>query len=330
MKITDNPIWFARFAEQLAELQPDPDGSIEQQARKALAYYHDTIENEIVPACEDEAVSYQPDSIETMIITSTPAEAVIKLRHLVERRSHFHGIAMRFLIETPASCTAARKYMSKVSDHAQATVTRVYELAHLHGLTIEDAVFVGTPVPGSLPGGWPAVPALESSTTTPGIEEPDEDGAHAFIEKRDGCLIKGQITLQPVNINKAFNKLCNDAGIFENTKENRQLFTNMLYNAGGVRIAGHLKVKSRKTTALTYFVSQLEKAVTKLDPACEVTTDKWKVVETWCRDKNGEKFGNNVLAASKSNPRCSNAIDNAVSLLLQKSESSLFSAQRNI
>ena len=119
-------------------------------------------------------------------------------------------------------------------------------------------------------------------------------------------------------------------GIFENTKENRQLFTNMLYNAGGVRIAGHLKVKSRKTTALTYFVRQLEKAVTKLDPACEVTTDKWKVVETWCRDKNGEKFGNNVLAASKSNPRCSNAIDNAVSLLLQKSESSLFSAQRNI
>lgn len=330
MKITDNPIWFARFAEQLAELQPDPDGSIEQQARKALAYYNDTFDYEIVPACEDEADSYQPDSIETMIITSTPAEAVIKLRHLVERCSHFHGIATRFLLSAPAGCRAAREYMSRVSDDAQETVKRVYELAHFHGLAIEDAVFVDTPVPGSLPGGWPAAPMLESTTTTPGIKKPDEDGAHAFIEKRDGCLIKGPITLRSFNINKAFNKLCNDAGIFENTAENRQLFTNMLYNAGGVRIAGHLKVKSRKTTALTYFVSQLEKAVTNLDPACEVTTDKWKVVETWCRDKNGEKFGNNVLAASKSNPRCSNAIDNAVSLLFPKSGSSLFSAQRNI
>lgn len=330
MKITDNPIWFARFAEQLAKLQSDPDGSIEQQARIALAYYHHTFDYEIEPACEDEAVSYRPDSIETMIITSTPAEAVSKLRHLVERCSHFHVVATRFLISAPAGCRAAREYMSEVRENAQETVKRVYELAHFHGLAIEDAVFVDTPVPGSLPEGWPDAPMLESSTATPGIEEPDEDGAHAFIEKRDGCLIKGQITLQPVNINKAFNKLCNDAGIFENTTENRQLFTNMLYNAGGVRIAGHLKVKSRKTTALTYFVSQLEKAVTKLDSACEVTTDKWKVVETWCRDKNGEKFGNNVLAASKSNPRCSNTIDNAVSLLLQKSESSCFSAQRNI
>lgn len=330
MKTIDNPIWFARFAEQLAELKPDAAGRIEQIAHQAITYYYNVIDTEIVPGDEDEAVSYQPDSIETMIINSTPAEAVIKLRHLVARCSHFHGIATRFLIDTPASCTAARKYMSKVSDHAQATVTRVYELAHLHGLTIEDAVFVGTPVPGSLPGGWPAASMLDSSTPAASAEDPDEDGAHALIEKRDGCLIKGQITLQPININKAFNKLCNDAGIFENTTENRQLFTNMLYNAGGVRIAGHLKVKSRKTTALTYFVSQLEKAVTKLDPACEVTTDKWKVVETWCRDKNGEKFGNNVLAASKSTPRCSNAIDNAVSLLLQKSESSSFSAQRNI
>lgn len=326
MKITDNPIWFARFAEQLAELQPDPDGSIEQQARKALAYYHDTIENEIVPACEDEAVSYQPDSIETMIITSTPAEAVIKLRHLVERCSHFHGIAMRFLIETPASCTAARKYMSKVSDHAQATVTRVYELAHLHGLTIEDAVFVGTPVPGSLPGGWPAMPALESSTTTPGIEEPDEDGAHAFIEKRDGCLIKGQITLQPVNINKAFNKLCNDAGIFENTTKNRQLFTNMIYNAGGVRIHGHLLVKN--TRGLVYFVNQLAKAVNKWDPSCSVTTNQWQVVEEWCHNKAGEKFGQNVLAASKSStPRKSNVIDDAVRLLFDGGTQETFSSQ---
>lgn len=326
MKITDNPIWFARFAEQLAELQPDPDGSIEQQARKALAYYHDTIENEIVPACEDEAVSYQPDSIETMIITSTPAEAVIKLRHLVERCSHFHGIAMRFLIETPASCTAARKYMSKVSDHAQATVTRVYELAHLHGLAIEDAVFVGTPVPGSLPGGWPAVPALESSTTTPGIEEPVEDGAHAFIEKRDGCLIKGQITLRPVNINKAFNKLCNDAGIFENTTKNRQLFTNMIYNAGGVRIPGHLLVKN--TRGLVYFVNQLAKAVNKWDPSCSVTTNQWQVVEEWCHNKAGEKFGQNVLAASKSStPRKSNAIDDAVRLLFDGGTQETFSLQ---
>lgn len=329
MKITDNPIWFARFAEQLAELQPDPDGSIEQQARKALAYYHDTIENEIAPACEDEAVSYQPDSIETMIITSTPAEAVIKLRHLVERCSHFHGIAMRFLIETPASCTAARKYMSKVSDHAQATVTRVYELAHLHGLTIEDAVFVGTPVPGSLPGGWPAVPALESSTTTPGIEEPDEDGAHAFIEKRDGCLIKGQITLQPVNINKAFNKLCNDAGIFENTTKNRQLFTNMLYNAGGAQILGHLKVKN--TRGLVYFVNQLAKAVSKWDPSCSVTTNQWKVVEEWCHNKAGEKFGQNVLAASKSStPRKSNAIDDSVRLLFDDGAQETFSLQSKV
>ena len=326
MKITDNPIWFARFAEQLAELQPDPDGSIEQQARKALAYYHDTIENEIAPACEDEAVSYQPDSIETMIITSTPAEAVIKLRHLVERCSHFHGIAMRFLIETPASCTAARKYMSKVSDHAQATVTRVYELAHLHGLTIADAVFVGTPVPGSLPGGWPAVPALESSTTTPGIEEPDEDGAHAFIEKRDGCLIKGQITLQPVNINKAFNKLCNDAGIFENTTKNRQLFTNMIYNAGGVRITGHLLVKN--TRGLVYFVNQLAKAVNKWDPSCSVTTNQWQVVEEWCHNKAGEKFGQHVLAASKSStPRKSNVIDDAVRLLFDGGAQVTFSLQ---
>lgn len=326
MKITDNPIWFARFAEQLAELQPDPDGSIEQQARKALAYYHDTIENEIAPACEDEAVSYQPDSIETMIITSTPAEAVIKLRHLVERCSHFHGIAMRFLIETPASCTAAREYMSKVSDHAQATVTRVYELAHLHGLTIEDAVFVGTPVPGSLPEGWPAVPALESSTTTPGIEEPDEDGAHAFIEKRDGCLIKGQITLRPVNINKAFNKLCNDAGIFENTTKNRQLFTNMIYNAGGVRIPGHLKVKN--TRGLVYFVNQLAKAVNKWDPSCSVTTNQWQVVEEWCHNKAGEKFGQNVLAASKSStPRKSNVIDDAVRLLFDGGTQETFSLQ---
>lgn len=329
MKITDNPIWFARFAEQLAELQPDPDGSIEQQARKALAYYHDTIENEIAPACEDEAVSYQPDSIETMIITSTPAEAVIKLRHLVERCSHFHGIAMRFLIETPASCTAARKYMSKVSDHAQATVTRVYELAHLHGLTIEDAVFVGTPMPGSLPGGWPAVPALESSTTTPGIEEPDEDGAHAFIEKRDGCLIKGQITLQPVNINKAFNKLCNDAGIFENTTKNRQLFTNMIYNAGGVRIPGHLLVKN--TRGLVYFVNQLAKAVNKWDPSCSVTTNQWQVVEEWCHNKAGEKFGQNVLAASKSStPRKSNVIDDAVRLLFDGGTQETFSLQTKV
>lgn len=326
MKITDNPIWFARFAEQLAELQPDPDGSIEQQARKALAYYHDTIENEIAPACKDEAVSYQPDSIETMIITSTPAEAVIKLRHLVERCSHFHGIAMRFLIETPASCTAARKYMSKVSDHAQATVTRVYELAHLHGLTIEDAEFVGTPVPGSLPGGWPAVPALESSTTTPGIEEPDEDGAHAFIEKRDGCLIKGQIALQPVNINKAFNKLCNDAGIFENTTKNRQLFTNMIYNAGGVRIPGHLLVKN--TRGLVYFVNQLAKAVNKWDPSCSLTTNQWQVVEEWCHNKLGEKFGQNVLAASKSStPRKSNVIDDAVRLLFDGGAQETFSLQ---
>ena len=326
MKITDNPIWFARFAEQLAELQPDPDGSIEQQARKALAYYHDTIENEIAPACEDEAVSYQPDSIETMIITSTPAEAVIKLRHLVERCSHFHGIAMRFLIETPASCTAARKYMSKVSDHAQATVTRVYELAHLHGLTIEGAVVVGTPVPGSLPGGWPAVPALESSTTTPGIEEPDEDGAHAFIEKRDGCLIKGQITLQPVNINKAFNKLCNDAGIFENTTKNRQLFTNMIYNAGGVRIPGHLLVKN--TRGLVYFVNQLAKAVNKWDPSCSVTANQWQVVEEWCHNKAGEKFGQKVLAASKSStPRKSNVIDDAVRLLFDGGTQETFSLQ---
>lgn len=326
MKITDNPIWFARFADQLAELQPDPDGSIEQQARKALAYYCDTIDNEIVPAGEDEAVSYQPDSIETMIITSTPAEAVIKLRHLVARCSHFHGIATRFLISAPAGCKAAREYMSKVSDHAHATVTRVYELAHLHGLTIEDAVFVGTPVPGSLPGGWSAVPALESSTTTPGIEEPDEDGAHAFIEKRDGCLIKGQITLQPVNINKAFNKLCNDAGIFENTTKNRQLFTNMIYNAGGVRIPGHLLVKN--TRRLVYFVNQLAKAVNKWDPSCSVTTNQWQVVEEWCHNKAGEKFGQNVLAASKSStPRKSNVIDDAVRLLFDGGAQETFSLQ---
>lgn len=330
MKTTDNPLWFARYADQLAAMQQDPAEQIEAAAREATAYYYRVIDAEIIPGDEDEAVSHQPDSIESMIITSTPAEAVVKLRHLVARCSHFHGIATRFLIDAPAGCSIARKYMDKVSDHAQATVSRVYELAHLHGLNIEDAVFVGAPMPGSLPEGWSAVPALESSTDTPSIEDPDEDGAHAFIEKRDGCLIKGQINLQPININKAFNKLCNDAGIFENTTENRQLFTNMLYNAGGVQIAGHLKVKSRKTTALTYFVTQLEKAVTKLDPPCEVTTDKWKVVETWCRDKNGKKFGNNVLAASKSSPRCCNAIDNAVSLLFNKSGSSTFSAQRNI
>lgn len=329
MKITDNPIWFARFADQLAELQPDPDGSIEQQARKALAYYHDTIENEIVPACEDEAVSYQPDSIETMIITSTPAEAVIKLRHLVERCSHFHGIAMRFLIDTPASCTAARKYMSKVSDHAQATVTRVYELAHLHGLSIEDTVFVGTPVPGSLPEGWPAAPMLESSTPGDSAQDPGEDGAHAFIETRGGCLIQGHPVLKPQSITRAFNKLCNDAEIFDNTRENRQLFTNMLYNAGGVQIPGHLKVKN--TRGLVYFVNQLAKAVSNWDPSCSVTTNQWQVVEEWCHNKAGEKFGQNVLAASKSStPRKSNAIDDAVRLLFDDGAQETFSLQSKV
>lgn len=329
MKTTDNPIWFARFVEQLAELQPDPDGSIEHQARKALAYYHDTIDTEIVPAGEDEAVRYQPDSIETIIVTSTPAEAVIKLRHLVARCSHFHGIATRFLISAPAGCRAAREYMSKVSDHAQATVTRIYELAHLHGLTIEDAVFVGTPVPGSLPGGWPAAPMPESSTPGDSAQDPDEDGAHAFIETRGGCLIQGQPVLKPQSITRAFNKLCNDAGIFENTRENRQLFTNMLFNAGGVRIPGHLLVKN--TRGLVYFVNQLAKAVTKLAPSCSVTTNQWQVVETWCRNKVGAKFGQNVLAASKSStPRKSNEIDDAVRLLFEDGAQERFSLQNKV
>lgn len=328
MKTTDNPIWFARFADQLAELQPEPDGSIEQQARKALAYYRDTIDNEIVPAGEDEAVSYQPDSIETMIITSTPAEAVIKLRHLVARCSHFHGIATRFLISAPAGCKAAREYMSKVSDHAQATVTRVYELAHLHGLNIEDAVFVGTPVPGSLPEGWPAAPMLESSTPGDSAQDPGEDGAHAFIETRGGCLIQGQPVLKPLAIRRAFNKLCNDAAVFDNTNENRQLFTNLLYNAGGVQIAGHLLVKN--TRGLVYFVTQLAKAVSKWDPSCSVTTNQWQVVETWCHNKAGEKFGKDVLANSKAKPRKSNEIDDAVRLLFDDGAQETFSLQSKV
>lgn len=328
MKTTDNPIWFARFADQLAELQPEPDGSIEQQARKALAYYRDTIDNEIVPAGEDEAVSYQPDSIETMIITSTPAKAVIKLRHLVARCSHFHGIATRFLISAPAGCRAAREYMSKVSDHAQATVIRVYELAHLHGLTIEDAVFVGTPVPGSLPEGWPAAPMLESSTPGDSAQDPGEDGAHAFIETRGGCLIQGQPVLKPLAIRKAFNKLCNDAAVFDNTNENRQLFTNLLYNAGGVQIAGHLLVKN--TRGLVYFVTQLAKAVSKWDPSCSVTTNQWQVVETWCHNKAGEKFGKDVLANSKATPRKSNEIDDAIRLLFDDGAQETFSLQGKV
>ena len=170
---------------------------------------------------------------------------------------------------------------------------------------------------------------LESSTPGDSAQDPGEDGAHAFIETRGGCLIQGRPVLKPQSITRAFNKLCNDAEIFDNTRENRQLFTNMLYNAGGVQIPGHLKVKN--TRGLVYFVNQLAKAVSKWDPSCSVTTNQWQVVEEWCHNKAGEKFGQNVLAASKSStPRKSNAIDDAVRLLFDDGAQETFSLQSKV
>lgn len=320
-RVTDNPFWFAKYAQQLADYEGKPAEFIERLARRANEYYYNVLDQEIIPCVEENEIE-TPDSTETDINGKTPEDQVNILRHRVKRCAELQTIAARFLIMAPAEWRAARQYMEMVRDNTQGVVERAYDTASLYGLSIGDTI-------GIMPG--VAEPETPAATMAAIIDEAD-------IETRGMCLIQGTPTAKHERevIRLALEKLF-EAGVFELTdkKQDIDLLKNLLYNTGNVRIPGYLKTLNN--AGLTYFVKQLESAVPRWDEGCQLVGNrkKWKTVNQWCRNSKGQEFGNNALSAALSNlhggkPENSNKIDAAVNLLFQKTTDTTFSQIRNI